>query len=374
MLKDLDQRQHEQHQKIDGAQQAMAAAKQPKTWLLIVITIMITLFIVFSVYLYQQNQQLSASLVAKKNNEATLIKNKTNNAIIPSIENNAHKNINSAFKEKEKSPIATQTKPLSLVEITNNNGVNKTSESKVIKNKQTTVDANIALVEITKATPEKSPEKPLVKNETVAPTAKVVKSSISVSRRKVSAQHLAKQKMQQAEDAVNQNELSKAETLFEDVLVLTPNNKAARKQLAALWFGRKSYQSALNLLSQGIALTPQDSEFRLMQARIYLTQGNSEKAYQVLQALDQSNDVEYLLTLANVAQKLGKYPQAIRAYKQLASKQPSEGRWWLGLAVAYDSNAEYLLAINGYRSAIAQGDLSKTSLQFAKKRLSELGE
>jgi len=180
--------------------------------------------------------------------------------------------------------------------------------------------------------------------------------------------------MLQAEGAVNQNELSKAETLFEDVLVLTPSNKAARKQLAALWFGRKAYQSALNLLSQGIALTPQDSEFRLMQARIYLTQGYTDKAYQVLQALDQSNDIEYLLTLANIAQKLTKYPQAIRAYKKLANKQPSEGRWWLGLAVAYDSNSEYLLAINAYRSAITQGELSKTSLQFAKKRLTELGE
>jgi len=128
------------------------------------------------------------------------------------------------------------------------------------------------------------------------------------------------------------------------------------------------------LLSQGISLDQNDSEFRLMQARIYLNQGNNEKAYQVLQAFKQSNNVEYLITLANVAQQLAKYQQAILSYQRLANLQPSEARWWLGLAVAFDSNSQYKLAIPAYQSALAQGNLSNSAMQFAKQRMQELEE
>ena len=93
--------------------------------------------------------------------------------------------------------------------------------------------------------------------------------SLTISRRKMSPQELAKQKFTQAEQAVLSDNINQAEQLLEEILLLEPNHKAARKQLAALWFGRQSYQAALNLLSQGIALSPQDSEYHLMQARIY---------------------------------------------------------------------------------------------------------
>ena len=370
MLKDLDQRHNEQHSQAHGAAQTMLPNKQPKTWLTITSTIIITLFIVFFAYLYLQNQTLIASLASnaeskkKAKQPLTSMIKVVNNQTVEKKEKVKELNKNANTAPKINSLTKNTVKAANL---------NVTAQEKTVTTKTNTPLVNRHSVLKSNKINQGSSHVENNEKKSAVTTAKV-KSSISVSRRKVSAQHLAKQKMLQAEGAVNQNELSKAETLFEDVLVLTPSNKAARKQLAALWFGRKAYQSALNLLSQGIALTPQDSEFRLMQARIYLTQGYTDKAYQVLQALDQSNDIEYLLTLANIAQKLTKYPQAIRAYKKLANKQPSEGRWWLGLAVAYDSNSEYLLAINAYRSAITQGELSKTSLQFAKKRLTELGE
>ncbi len=380
MLKDLDQRQHGQPQQADDVAQAIQTTKQPKTWLIIAVTIISTLFIIFSVYLYQQNQQLNASLASKKSAEKVLLSKKLKKNTTSQVN---EKNNTAAVKQSPIVPsenivqsennakITADVSSLPQVEITKDTALNNASKNKVAK---VTVKTRLAeKSENIHSDMEKTITKAITKESGVA-KANTIKPSISVSRRKVSAEHLAKQKMQQAEDAVNNNELAKAETLLEDVLVLTPNNKAARKQLAALWFGRKSYQSALNLLSQGIALAPQESEFRLMQARIYLTQGQSQKAYQVLQEFEQSDDVEYLLTLANIAQQLAQYPQAIAAYRKLATLQPSEGRWWLGLAVAYDSDKQYLLASNAYRAAIAQGKLSNASLKFAKKRLAELGE
>lgn len=199
------------------------------------------------------------------------------------------------------------------------------------------------------------------------------KPGLAISRRQLSADDLVKQKMVLAEQAIINKELLVAEQLFEDILILTPEDEISRKQLAALWFGRQAYQPAINLLSQGISLNPEQGEFRLMQAKIYLNQGLAENAYQVLQVLAQTIDKEYQAILANVAQQTGRHQQAITAYQGLTQAQPGFSRWWLGLAIAYDSNSQFDLAIINYRTAVAKGNLSLNSAQFSQQRLQELG-
>ena len=197
---------------------------------------------------------------------------------------------------------------------------------------------------------------------------------MAVTRREIRPEDLAAQKMSQAKEAIELNKLEKAERLFEDILLLKPRDKDARKQLAALWFGRQDYQAALNLLSQGIVIDGLDSEFRLMKARIYLSLGEPQQAYQNLKGLAQTKDIEYQLALANTAQQIENFSAAINAYKVLLVMQPDVGRWWLGLAVAFDRNSEFEHAIPAYRTALEKGDLSASAVEFSKQRLQELGE
>jgi MSHA biogenesis protein MshN len=371
MLKDLDQRHSEQNQTLQSNAAALLTLKQPKTGLIIVITVVATLFIAFAVYLFKQNQQLINTITERERSLAQQEK---------------------LLIAQDKSPLAKKTQQTSPANEENVDIITiaPNTRSPAIQSLKTAVtnSAVKASEQSTRVAEPASKTDKLAKKTAehkqtktvVTPTEKSInqittpKSSMSISRRKVSATQLAKQKMAQAQQAMSQNNLTKAETLFEDILMLTPDNKAARKQLAALWFGRKSYQSALNLLSQGITLSPKYDEFRLMQARIYLIQGYSKRAYQVLKAFKQAKSTEYVLTLANIAQQLGKYQQAITSFKYLTTIKPSEARWWLGLAVAYDSNGQYKLALSTYQSAIAQGNLSESALQFTKQRLQELGE
>jgi len=197
-------------------------------------------------------------------------------------------------------------------------------------------------------------------------------ASMEVTRTQLSANELAKQKMVQAKQAIENNKLEQAEHLFEDILLLLPKNKEARKQLAALWYGRQAFQDALNLLSQGIIFDNLDSEYRLMKARIYLSQDNNEQAYQSLQPLADVKNVEYQLTLANVAQQLGKFEAGIYAYKVLLNMQANNGRWWLGLAVIYDQNSQFERAQQAYNNALKQNDLSDSAMAFTKQRLQAL--
>ncbi|MGJ8691092.1 MAG: tetratricopeptide repeat protein [Thalassotalea sp.] len=205
-----------------------------------------------------------------------------------------------------------------------------------------------------------------VKNETA--------STMTISRKQLTAEELSAQKMRQAERAVADGKIENAEALFEEILLLMPEHEVARKQLAALWYGRKAYRPALNLLQQGLAVDNKNNEFRIMQARIYLTLNQVESAYQVLNQANDFRDIEYQSLLANAAQQVGDHVGAAKAYTSLVQLSPQNGRYWLGLAVAYDSNSQFPAAVEAYQSAIIQGGLSKQALNFAKQRKEELGE
>ncbi len=198
--------------------------------------------------------------------------------------------------------------------------------------------------------------------------------NMSVSRRQLTSKELVTQKLASAEKALNINEITKAEQLFEEILIIDPEHKEARKKLAALWFGRKSYQQAVNLLSQGIAIDRQDSDLRLMKARIHFKQGQHEAAYNTLKPLASFEQEEYQLMLANVAQQIEQYPSAIGAYQMLINMQPYSGRWHLGLAIVYDKNSQFPLAVNEYALALTKADLSASSAKFAQQRMQALGE
>ncbi len=199
-------------------------------------------------------------------------------------------------------------------------------------------------------------------------------SKMSVSRRQLSAEELAQQKLTLAEKALAAKQVTKAEKLLEDVVIITPNDSQARKKLAALWFGRQAYQDAVNLLSQGIALNAKDSSLREMKARIYLKQGQAKAALNTLKPLAKLKDEQYQIMLANTAQQAQQNDIAIAAYKVLISMKPDAGRWHLGIAVLYDKTSQFNLASNAYKQALTKSDLSISSETFAKQRLQAIGQ
>jgi MSHA biogenesis protein MshN len=199
-------------------------------------------------------------------------------------------------------------------------------------------------------------------------------SKMTVSRRQLTTKELVTQKLVKAEKAVNSNQISKGEKLFEEVLILEPSHQQARKKLAALWFGRQAYQQAVNLLSQGIALDKQSSELRMLKAQIQLKQGQYKGAYHTLKPLPDIEQQDYQVMLANVAQQIGAYHSAITAYHVLIKMQPYSGKWHLGLAIVYDKNSQFTLAEKAYALALSQNDLSNASAEFATQRMQTLGE
>lgn len=205
-------------------------------------------------------------------------------------------------------------------------------------------------------------------------SVKSTKHQMSVSRRQLSADELAEQKITEAEKALTAKQIEKAEQLLEDAIIIRPSDSQTRKKLAALWFGRQAYQDAVNLLSQGIALNNQDSSLRIMQARIYLKQGQVTSALNTLKPLAHLKDEQYQIMLANTAQQAQQSRVAVNAYKMLITMQPNIGRWHLGLAVLYDQNSQFTLASTAYKTALTKNDLSVSSERFVNDRIQAIGQ
>lgn len=199
-------------------------------------------------------------------------------------------------------------------------------------------------------------------------------NKMSVSRRQLSADELAEQKLVLVEKALAAKQVDKAEKLLEDVVIIRPRDSQTRKKLAALWFGRQAYQDAVNLLSQGISLDSKDNSLREMKARIHLKQGQFTAALNTLKPLSRLKDEQYQVMLANTAQQAQQNKVAVDAYKMLIAMKPDIGRWQLGLAVLYDKNSQFELASLAYKKALTKNDLSVSSENFVKQRIQVIGQ
>jgi MSHA biogenesis protein MshN len=374
MLKDLDQRQVEQQSSSHFTAPVSSPSSNKKTvFISLIVIILLNIFGIFVWQMYVENQALKMSFSQDNNapvNNTTV--KKLEHTIEPkasspeqTLENLDLSNTLNQDDFNQNNPEVTEQVNTTQKNIKSNNILNDNVISENVA--ETTVNSTNGIINNAKN-----------QQELVKPVAIDIKqSTLKISRKKLTPGELAKQKLLRAEQALANNNIAQAETLFEDVLLVIPDHKSARKQLAALWFGREAYSDALNLLSQGINLSPNDSEFRVMKARVYLQKNQVQQAFLTLNAMPNVNDVthvEYQSLRATTAQQLNEFSFAAQAYQVLVSIEPSASRWWLGLAVAHDSNSKFEQASNAYQTALNKSGLSGSAETFARQRIIELGE
>ena len=371
MLKDLDQRQVEQQDSRDfTAPVSSPSANKKIIFISLVVIILLNVGGVFVWQMYVENQTLKMSntpekkpVVKKEEHSAAVNEDSEQTSKSRDLTNSAVNNEQSRHHSKQNTIVQVEHRRATPESIAPLGAVS----NHTIKQ----IDTSVASINVMMNNSSKQKELA----EPIPVTVK--KSTLKISRKQLSPRELAKQKLIRAEQALNNNDISQAETLFEDVLLVMPEHKSVRKQLAALWFGRQAYSDALNLLSQGIYISPNDNEFRLMKARVYLQQNRVQQAFATLNTMPGVNEVvnvEYQSLRATTAQQLNEFSFAAQAYQILVSIDPSAARWWLGLAVAHDSNSEFEQASNAYQMALNKSGLSGSAETFARQRIIELGE
>ncbi len=377
MLKDLDQRQSEQKGTANAAVSVTTKISARSMLLVIVAILVLNVLGIFSWQLYSENQQLKDQVLAV---EAKSDANTTQPIVAHSNEKNTdEKNINPppiirSEPVREKALATTSIAKKEAMDKADNvaKQLSALSEKPVMLNSDSPAVSKLKAINQPESVVDLAQKKPVLDIVKLEDTD--TKPSLTISRTQLTPQALAANKITEAEQAIERNDIIKAEALFEEVLLIMPEHETARKQLAALWYGKKSYQDAVNLLSQGIALAPQSEEMRLMTARIYYEQGQPRPAYNVLSPVKHSTSTELQALLANTAADLSEHDNAIIAYQKLIALEPHIGRWWLGSAVSLDSLGKFVPARDAYKQAIARNNLSNSAMQFARQRLIELGE
>lgn len=384
MLKDLDKRQQDPIQSSSGSAPVFNNKSHSQRWVILILVLL--LLISLSVIMWQKfsepsNDKLSALTLIKKSITEQSLKEQSLTEI-PAAEQSVTPQVNTPSKNVGSQPENNVNK---IITSASNAQVNESLPEiqAAITVETTQAEAAISEIKIDNTQLKESASADVqsrevaldvMADEAESKQSEIAQSTLTISRKQLTPEQLASKKIAQAEQAIANKDIKKAEQLFEDVLLVVPSHKSARKQLAALWFGKQSYQDALNLLSRGLALDSQDQEFRLMKARIYLSQGQGQSALDTLKVLDNLRLIEYQSLLASTAQQLGEFPPAEKAYNILTELAPNVGRWWLGLAIAQDSQSQFSKAKINYQIALKQQDLSSETAQFAQNRILELGE
>ncbi|MGL5907613.1 MAG: tetratricopeptide repeat protein, partial [Shewanella sp.] len=200
--------------------------------------------------------------------------------------------------------------------------------------------------------------------------------AMTVTEVSLTPPQLAQKQLALAKAAEGQGELRQAINHYQQALTLTPGLHAARKQQAALLYGQEQWSQASAVLAQGILLYPQEFEFALLLARVQQAKGDGVEALASLELIPDDHELarQKWLAQTDLAQKQGQFALAEQAYRKLLQQEPRQGKWWMGLAYALDSQQQYHHARQAYRTALTHAGLSSQATAFIEQRLTQLGD
>ncbi|UAA39089.1 tetratricopeptide repeat protein [Paraneptunicella aestuarii] len=178
-----------------------------------------------------------------------------------------------------------------------------------------------------------------------------------------------------ANEAVQAERIPSAIAAFNAILELQPSRHDVRKRLAVLLYSNDQESDAETLLRQGMDLAPDRIDLRLMLGRLLHRQQKTTELYNVLKVVRPSveQNSEYISLLAMAAQQLNYHQEASELYGLLASYEPEQSRWWLGIAISSDKMQNVPLALDAYRRVQDLNQLSVSVMEFVKQRIKALG-
>ena len=206
----------------------------------------------------------------------------------------------------------------------------------------------------------------------VVVSPKPVVSRLSIETVALTPIQLAMVEYNNAEKVLRQANSRQAIVHLEAALKYRPEWVIARQKLAALYYGRGDNRQAVAMLQQGLQRQPHSTELRLTLAKLLVNEQQPQTALTVLEQPQVVDSVSFLAMRAALAQQLQKTTLALSSYQQLVLHDATDGRWWLGLAIAQERSQQFTAALTSYRQGAVHGGLSVASQQFIQQRIMAL--
>ena len=176
-----------------------------------------------------------------------------------------------------------------------------------------------------------------------------------------------------AAQQMQQRQTTEAEQGLRAALEESPRHVGARDLLATSLVARGRMDEARQLLEQGLTVVPGQTSFSTLLARIYVEQNAEPKAIALLeqQRSFSKPGPDTLALLATLYQRAGRHGDAIAAFKEALTLRPLEGKWWLGLGISLEAEADWSEARFAYER-VRDTNVDPQLARYAEQRLTIL--
>jgi MSHA biogenesis protein MshN len=174
---------------------------------------------------------------------------------------------------------------------------------------------------------------------------------------------------------LKQNKVQAAIDRLHVILEKNPDFLLARSDLMTIYLERREYQNVQILLNTGLRINPYYPPFVMMQARLFMLEGDNEQALLIIKSVrpDLVEYPDFYATMATLEQQLGNYQVAAQIYLELVRIEPQQGRWWLGYGLALEALGKRNVALQAYEKAVSTNSLPIDLEAYVKGRIDALG-
>ncbi len=171
--------------------------------------------------------------------------------------------------------------------------------------------------------------------------------------------------------AVNQGRVVEALDGLRNVLKLDGFHVASRQLLVKLLLEAKQAEEAIQVLQDGLQGQPAQLGWAMSLARLLVDRGDLAGAWQTLNySLPAAgNNPDYQGFAAHLLQRLGRNKDAAEHYQAAARLSPGDGRWWLGLGLAWEAEGRSAEAREAFLRARQSGNLSAELMAMIEQKL-----
>jgi MSHA biogenesis protein MshN len=174
-----------------------------------------------------------------------------------------------------------------------------------------------------------------------------------------------------AQSVLNQGRAAETLDILRQALRFNAAHLASRQLLLKLLIENKQMDDASAVLREGLALHPAQIAWAMSLARMQLDRGDLAGSWKILENSlpSASGSSDYQGFAAHVLQRLGRTREAIEYYQAATRLAPAEGRWWLGLGIALESDGRATDARDALLRARASGTLSPELIALVDQKL-----
>lgn len=185
------------------------------------------------------------------------------------------------------------------------------------------------------------------------------------------SQERAESEYRRGASLLAQGQLKSGMDALRSCLKVDGTHAAARQLLLKALLEQRSYDEARELLAEAVQLQPGRYQWAMTLARLQIEKGDAAGAWQSLQASmgAGANNADYQGLAGNVLQRLGNGKEAAEHYRAALRLSPNDGRWWIGLGLALESQGNGAEARTAFQTARASGSLTPEMAAFVEQRL-----